>query len=62
MGLVDPPVLGMKLDFDAGRPMELAAIYDAPLAVAASLGVPMPHVETIAAQLHLLDARAPRPA
>lgn len=48
----------MKLDFDAGRPMELAAIYDAPLATAASLGVPMPHVETVAAQLHLLDARA----
>jgi 2-dehydropantoate 2-reductase len=55
-----PYAPSMKLDFDAGRPMELAAIYDAPLAVAASLGVEMPHVETVAAQLHLLDARASR--
>ena len=53
-----PYAPSMKLDFDAGRPMELAAIYDAPLAMAASLGWPMPHVETVAAQLHLLDARA----
>lgn len=55
-----PYAPSMKLDHDAGRPMELATIYDAPLAVAASLGIPMPHVETISAQLHLLDARVAR--
>ena len=52
-----PYATSMKLDFDAGRPMELAAIYDVPLAVAEHLGVPVPGLSTLAAQLHFLDAR-----
>ena len=55
-----PYATSMKLDFDAGRPMELAAIYDAPLAVAGSLGVSVPGLATLAAQLHFLDARGHR--
>ena len=50
-----PYAPSMKLDFDAGRPMELAAIYDRPLTVAASLGVAMPEVAELASQLHAMD-------
>lgn len=52
-----PYAPSMKLDFDAGRPLELGAIYDAPLAVGRSLGVPTPRLSALAAQLHFLDAR-----
>jgi 2-dehydropantoate 2-reductase len=52
-----PYAPSMKLDFDARRPLELAAIYDAPLAVAASLGVATPLLSMLADQLHFLDAR-----
>ncbi len=52
-----PYAPSMKLDFDAGRRLELAAIYDAPLAVAASLGVATPRLRMLADQLHFLDAR-----
>ncbi|MBS1848445.1 MAG: 2-dehydropantoate 2-reductase [Actinobacteria bacterium] len=50
-----PYAPSMKLDFDAQRPLELAAIYDAPLGVAARLGVPAPGLSLLAAQLHHLD-------
>jgi len=52
-----PYAPSMKLDFDAGRPLELAAMYDAPLAVAAGLGVGAPHLGTLADQLHFLSQR-----
>lgn len=52
-----PYAPSMKLDFDAGRPLELAAIYDAPLDCAASLGVDTPRLSALADQLHFLDAR-----
>ncbi|HET8931280.1 MAG TPA: 2-dehydropantoate 2-reductase [Acidimicrobiales bacterium] len=52
-----PYAPSMKLDFDAGRPLELAAIYDAPLAVAASLDVATPHLSALAGVLHFLGAR-----
>lgn len=52
-----PYAPSMKLDHDALRPLELAAIYDAPLAVAASFGVATPRWSTLADQLHFLDAR-----
>lgn len=55
-----PYAPSMKLDHDAGRPMELTAIYDTPIAVAAALGAPMPRVEAVAAQLHVLDRRDAR--
>lgn len=50
-----PYAPSMKLDFDAGRPLELSGIYDEPLAVAARLGVPTPGLSRLARQLHRLD-------
>lgn len=52
-----PYATSMKLDFDAHRPLELPTIYDAPLEVAAALGVATPGLSALAAQLHFLDAR-----
>lgn len=52
-----PYAPSMKLDFDAGRPLELGAIYDAPLRVAAASGADTPRLDALAAQLHFLDAR-----
>lgn len=53
-----PYAPSMKLDHDAGRPLELEAIYDAPTAAARAAGAPMTSVETLARSLHFLDARA----
>lgn len=52
-----PYATSMKLDHDAGRPLEVATIYDAPLRVAANLGVATPLASMLAAQLHFLDGR-----
>ena len=52
----------MKLDHDAGRPLELGAIYDAPLAAGRQAGAPMVGVELLARALHFIDARARRGA
>jgi 2-dehydropantoate 2-reductase len=51
-----PYATSMKLDHDAGRPLEVGAIYDAPLAAAAAAGVAMPRVAMLAAQLRFLSA------
>ena len=53
-----PYATSMKLDYDAGRPLEIAAIYDAPLAAARGVGCEMPRTAALAAQLHFLDRRA----
>jgi 2-dehydropantoate 2-reductase len=53
-----PYETSMKLDADAGRPLELDAIYGAPLAAAAAAGVAMPRTEALARQLRFLDRRA----
>ena len=45
----------MKLDFDAGRPLELDAIYRRPLAAATAAGVRCPNIETLYGQLLDLD-------
>jgi 2-dehydropantoate 2-reductase len=45
----------MLQDLDAGRPLELGPILDAPLEVAAALGVPAPATRRIAALVHLLE-------
>ncbi len=45
----------MLQDLDAGRPLELGPILDAPLEVAAALGVAVPATRRIAALVHLLD-------
>lgn len=50
----------MKLDAEAGRPLELDAIYAAPLDAARRAGSPAPRLETVHAQLRFVDARSRR--
>ena len=45
----------MKLDHDAGRPLELDAIYAAPVAAAKAAGAPMPRTEVLLAELRRID-------
>jgi len=45
----------MKLDHDAGRPLELDAIYAVPIAAARAAGSPMIECEALLAQLRRLD-------
>ncbi len=52
-----PYAPSMKLDFDAGRPLELAAIYAAPIAAARASGAPMRQVEALHHQLRYLASR-----
>lgn len=56
-----PYATSMKLDADAGRPLELDAIYATPTTAARAAGAPMPRLETLHAQLRFLDARARPP-
>jgi 2-dehydropantoate 2-reductase len=55
-----PYATSMKLDYDSGRPLELEAIYHAPLVAARAAGCEMPRVETLYEQLRFLDDRRPR--
>jgi 2-dehydropantoate 2-reductase len=48
----------MKLDFEAGRPLELDAIYAAPLAAADAVGCAMPETQTLLNELRELDGAA----
>ena len=41
----------MKLDHDAGRPLEIGAIIDRPAQAARAAGTPLPRTETIATLL-----------
>jgi 2-dehydropantoate 2-reductase len=52
-----PYATSMKLDADAGRALEIDAIYTAPLTLAAQAGVAMPRTMMLAHQLSYLDAR-----
>ncbi len=52
-----PYATSMKLDADAGRPMEVEAMLAEPLRRAARRGVPMPSVAVLYRQLAFLDAR-----
>jgi 2-dehydropantoate 2-reductase len=45
----------MKLDCEAGRPLETETIYWRPIRAARENGVNMPHAETIARQLDFID-------
>jgi 2-dehydropantoate 2-reductase len=45
----------MKLDRDAGRPMELAAIYGRPLEAIKEAGGKAPLIEALCAQLRFLE-------
>lgn len=47
----------MYLDYINGRPMELDAIYGAPLAAAAEAGCSMPKVEALYQALRFIDAQ-----
>ena len=51
-----PYAPSMKLDHDAGRSLEIAAIYDTPIASATAAGAPMRKVEVLRDQLRYLDA------
>lgn len=52
-----PYAPSMKLDADAGRPLEIDAIYDAPVRAASGAGVHMPRTSMLAAQLRFRDRR-----
>jgi 2-dehydropantoate 2-reductase len=47
----------MKIDHDEGKPMEIEAIFGAPLRAARGCGVSCPRTETLYRQLKFLDAR-----
>lgn len=52
-----PYAPSMKLDYEAGRPLELGPIYGVPLATAASVGAAMPRTAALHRQLEFLDRR-----
>lgn len=52
-----PYAPSMKQDWDARRPMELDALYAAPLAAAAASGVALPRLATLHALLRHLEAK-----
>jgi 2-dehydropantoate 2-reductase len=52
-----PYKTSMKLDFEARRPLEIDAIYGAPITAARAAGFEMVRTETLFAQLQFLDAR-----
>lgn len=51
-----PYLPSMRLDFDAGRPLELASMYAVPVARARAAGAPMARVEALLAELEFLVA------
>ncbi len=53
-----PYATSMKLDHDAGRPMEIDAIYSAPIRAARAAGCQVPRIEVVERQLRLLERRA----
>lgn len=55
-----PYATSMKLDWEAGRPLELDAMLAEPLRRAARAGVPMPATAALLAQLRFLEAHAAR--
>jgi len=56
-----PPYLtSMKLDYDAGRPLELEAIFGNPLQTATAAGVQLPRVEMLYRQLQFLERQRGR--
>ncbi|MCX6309806.1 MAG: putative 2-dehydropantoate 2-reductase [Bacteroidia bacterium] len=52
-----PYAPSMKLDFDFKRPMEIDAIYSAPLEAAEKVGFNMPKVRMLEQQLRLIQSR-----
>jgi len=54
-GTMEPYAPSMKLDFDYKRPLEIGAIYSAPLAEASSKGFDMPKVKMLEQQLQFIQ-------
>ena len=52
-----PYKTSMKLDFEHGRPLEIDAIYGAPVSAARAAGFDMVRTQLLFAQLQFLDAR-----
>lgn len=52
-----PYKTSMKLDHEAGRPLELDAIYAAPIEAARAAGQTMPQAEALLAELRVIDAQ-----
>lgn len=57
-GVMKPYLTSMKLDADAGRPLEIDAMYARPLQAAAAAGVDLPLIEMLYRQLAFVDARS----
>ncbi len=57
--MMAPYAPSMKLDYEAGRPMELEAIYGNPLRAAAAAGVAMPETERLYRQLVEMQTATP---
>lgn len=54
-----PYKTSMMLDYEAGRPLEIEAIYARPLAAARAAGFDAPRIEMLARQLRFLEANRP---
>jgi 2-dehydropantoate 2-reductase len=52
-----PYLTSMKLDFDAGRPLEVEAIVGAPVRAARSAGAELVRMDVLYRQLCFLDRR-----
>lgn len=50
-----PYLPSMRLDYDSGRPMEIAAIYERPLQWGAQANCTAPTIEALALQLHYME-------
>jgi 2-dehydropantoate 2-reductase len=55
---MQPYRTSMKLDYDAGRPLEVEAIFGRPLRLAQAAGLKVEYLEMIYRQLKFLDSRA----
>jgi len=57
--VMEPYAPSMKLDFDFKRPLEIGAIYSAPLAEARNKGFDMPKVKMSEQQLQFIQDNYP---
>jgi 2-dehydropantoate 2-reductase len=47
----------MKIDYDEGRPLEIAAMFETPLAFARSKNIDVPCIEMLTQQLQFLNGK-----
>ncbi len=57
-GAMKPYLTSMKLDANAGRPLEIDTMYARPLRAASAAGVDLPLIEMLYRQLAFIDARS----